>query len=127
MSTSEDTAGLVAKAGEKQGAPRFVGSRVRQTSVLLEWPVEYAGKTYDSIGIKRLTAKEVSDFTARLDQEKVGALRWPVFVDSDGASIPDAVMDALDDDDNLALQKVMLDFLPRRFRPETEAKENASA
>ncbi|MCW2318310.1 hypothetical protein M2322_003877, partial [Rhodoblastus acidophilus] len=40
----------------------------------------------------------------------------PIYRDADGALIPDAVMDALDDDDAFELEKKVADFLPRRFR-----------
>jgi hypothetical protein len=111
---------------EQKSAPRFVGGAARVKTVPLAWPVEYDGKVYDEITIKRLTAREVADFSEKLEKEKNGALRWPVFVDGEGAPIPDVVLDAIDDDDNLEIQKALIDFLPRRFRGGAEASEQES-
>lgn len=112
---------------ENKPAPQFVGGKSRVKTVSLEWPVEYDGKVYDAISIKRLTAGEVADFEKKLAAVPGGELRWPIFVDAVGVTIPDAVMDALDDDDNLELQKEMIDFLPRRYRPERAVANEAKS
>ena len=99
---------------------RIVSDRPRAATIELDWPVEYAGRVFAAITVARLTAGEV----ARFQDEIVGLLesgadskvRLPLFRDEDGAPIPDAVMDALDDDDRLALDEAALSFLPRRFR-----------
>lgn len=109
----------------ENSAPRFVGERPRVKTVPLEWPVEFAGKTYSALAIARLTAGEVADF-----QKSIAALppdtpiSFPVYRDADGGALPDGLLDALDADDRDALDKAALDFLPRRFRG---AEANASA
>ncbi len=95
-------------------APTFANAAGRIRAVPLDWPVDYDGRTYAEIHIKRLSAAEVAAFVDGLkDGEK---FRWPIFVDADGAAVPPAVLDHLDDDDSLRLDEVARDFLPRRFR-----------
>ncbi len=83
----------------------------------LEWPLEYDGREYREITIKRLTAQEVKDLADALRALPEGTPppRWPIFVDAEGAPIPEEVLDALDPDDDTMLQEAALDFLPRRF------------
>jgi len=113
-------------ASEEKQAPNYVGGKPRIATVPLEWPVEYGGKVYGAITIKRLTTREVAEFMEKLEATEDGRLRWPIFIDGDGVAVPDVVLDALDDDDNMSLQKVLLDFLPRRFRGKPEAEESSS-
>jgi|ERR1039458_3584415 hypothetical protein len=86
----------------------------------LAWPVTYQGKHYEQIGLRRMTAKEVSDFVVRIEAEgrinPDAILRFPIFVDETGAAIPDAMMDGLDADDADVLNTAAIDFLPLRFR-----------
>lgn len=91
-------------------------TRPRFKSVPLQWPIEYAGKTYTEVQIVRLTAKEVADWVEGIKGREKEEVRIPIFRDADGLPIPDAVLDGLDDDDRLALDEAALDFLPRRFR-----------
>ena len=94
---------------------RFVETgRPRFKVVTLDWPVEHDGRVFSEVHLVKLTAKEVADFIASMKDN--GGGRLPIFRDAGGASIPDAVMDALDDDDKLALDEAAEPFLPRRFR-----------
>ena len=106
--------------------PAFTRNRGRL--VTLEWPVVFDGRTFEAILLKRLTAREVATF-----MKAVGAaspdesFAWPIFFAPDGEPLPDGLLDALDDDDRLALDKAALDFLPRRFRgAETSASAPAA-
>lgn len=89
----------------------------------LVWPVTYQGIRYERIGLRRMTAKEVSTFVSKLEAVGIAdpnaILRFPVFVDGNGVLIPDAVMDGLDADDADMLNGAAVDFLPRRFRANT--------
>lgn len=100
--------------------PVFTSGRERRRVVTLVEPLAFEGVTYDAIVIKRLTAQDVSAFNAVLaDTIKANpdaALRWPMYETKDGAPVPDAVLDGLDDDDAFEIQKVVADFLPRRYR-----------
>lgn len=101
------------------GAPRIVSSRPREREINLDWPVEFSGRKYIKIIIRRLTAAEVakfqSDIEALLKSDPSAQIRFPLFRDDCGALIPNEVMDALDDDDRFALEAAAADFLPRRF------------
>ena len=98
----------------------FIGGKSRQAIVTLDWPVEFAGTTYTAIGLRRMTAGEVAAFTERareiLKADPDANPRAPIFVGEDGASVPDGLFDALDDDDALRLDEAAADFLPRRFQ-----------
>jgi hypothetical protein len=97
----------------------------REKRITLEWPLEYDGKVYDAITLRRLTVTEVSAFVETLKGD--AKFRLPIFHDDTGAPVPEAVMDSLDDDDAEALDRAMLDFLPRRFRAPPEAQKTESA
>ena len=99
---------------------RIVSDRPRGATITLEWPIEYYGRVYATITVARLTAGEVARFQEEivqlLDSGADAKVRLPLFRDARGELIPDAVMDALDDDDRLALDEAAENFLPRRFR-----------
>lgn len=98
----------------------FVDPARRLKSVDLDYPLTYAGRRYDRIVLRRLSVSEVTEFGEKLkemrqsDPDKV--VPWPMYFDVDGNRIPDALLDQLDDDDSFALNEVVADFLPRRFR-----------
>lgn len=101
--------------------PQFVGDRPRSEVVNLAWPLEYDGMVYRAVQVSRLSVGQIERFFATFadlnatDPEAAKRLRFPMF------SVPDAVMDALDDDDAVRVQEVAQDFLPRRFREATGA------
>lgn len=91
-------------------------ARPLSRAIPLEFPKTVDGVLWNEIHLARLTAGEVRDFEERLaagdDSTRV---RLPVFRDAAGAPVPENVLDALDDDDILALEVASKDFLPRRF------------
>jgi hypothetical protein len=99
---------------------RIVSERPRLKTIDLEWPVAFAGKDYRAITVSRLTAAEVARFQSEIENllrsDPDAKVRLPLFRDERGEPIPDEVMDALDDDDRLALDEAAANFLPRRFR-----------
>lgn len=97
--------------------PRFVGDRPRFKAIPLEWPIAYGGKEYSEIHLVRLTAKDVADYIDSFkDRDPNEAVVLPIFRDADGADIPPAVLDALDEGDRFEIDQAAVDFLPRRFR-----------
>ena len=105
---------------DKNSVARIVSDRPRAATIALEWPVEYGGRIYKTIIVARLTAAEVARFQDEivqlLESSADSKVRLPLFRDERGEPIPDKVMDALDDDDRLALDEAVVSFLPRRFR-----------
>ncbi|MDP2356151.1 MAG: phage tail assembly protein [Beijerinckiaceae bacterium] len=91
-------------------APRFVDTgKARTKTVMLEWPVEFDGKVWSEITIRRLTAAEVDMFVE--DAREAGAkARLPMF------DAPFDVLDALDSDDAENLNREAEPFLPLAFR-----------
>jgi hypothetical protein len=104
--------------GETSNGPRFVGGKSRSMRIDFEWPIEYGGMTYDHVNLRRLTAGEVAEWTREIaSQAQSGlSLAWPVLRDDADLPIPAGLTDALDADDFDAVNKAVLDFLPRRFR-----------
>jgi hypothetical protein len=93
--------------------PRFVGGKVRSETVELDYPVEYDGKTWTHITVRRMTTQEVSEVMQNAGTDKVSD--FPMF------DAPTAVMNALDADDDERVQEVAMRFLPRRFKaPQTD-------
>lgn len=101
----------------------FVGSKVRSMRIDLEWPVEFGGRIWESIPLKRLTHKEVADWVEEIKAQDA-SVQFPVLREEDGTPLPDGLLDALDADDFDEVNKAVLNFLPRRFRG---AIKNASA
>ena len=92
----------------KPAPPKFVGDRPRLCTVPLEWPVEYDGKTYTEITVRRMTAGEVMTF---IEQATAGGSpRLPML------EAPPEVIDALDADDADNVNKAVNDFLPRALQ-----------
>jgi hypothetical protein len=115
----------------EKAAPAFIGDRPRFKTITLQWPVAYDGKEYRAISIVRMTAGDVAkyqeDLAALLNANPDATTRFPLFRDEAGECVPDAVLDALDDDDKFEIDKAVLDFFPRRFRgDEKAASESAS-
>lgn len=79
----------------------------RSKSVPLRWPVQFDGKTYDHVTVRRMTGNEVAAFF----KAEGDAVELPMF------DCPREVIDALDADDAEDVNRVVLDFLPRSMRP----------
>lgn len=108
--------------------PRIVGGGARDRAVALAWPVAHGAATIDAIHVRRLTVKEVADYIEALRASPPEAVvRFPMYCDAAGAPIPPEVLDALDDDDMLALEEAARDFLPRRFRAEAAPPPGSGA
>ncbi len=87
----------------------FVGvaGRSRSLRVELDWPIEFDGKIYDHIIIKRAT---IGEWRRYFEAMAEGArLPMPCF------SEPLEVIDSLDTDDDDKIQMVLDDFFPKRF------------
>lgn len=104
---------------QSAAAVEFTNASKRTATVELNWPVMFAGMEYDTIVLKRLTVSEVASFIEKMTAEKDSAgrqrIRFPIFYTPDGAAVPEAVLDGLDDDDALRLDEAAANFLPRRF------------
>lgn len=103
-------------------APKFVGDRAREKVIPLEWPLEYDGKLYEAVTVRRCTGTEIAEYVVAL-----AGGQSPLFP---GLDCPLEVYEALDADDLESVDEVVRDFLPRRFRaasaPTPEASDNTS-
>ena len=77
----------------------------RSKTISLEYPVEFDGKTYGEITIRRMTGTEVAAWL-----NDAAAVMPPMF------NCPVDVIDALDADDAFTVKEAMNDFLPRKMR-----------
>lgn len=99
-------------------AARIVSSKPRSRRVPLAWPVEYLGQLHVAIMVARPSTLLVASYyeTVQALPEDAAIPRFPVFYDEAGAPIPDAVLDAMDDDDATLVFGAVADFLPVRLR-----------
>jgi len=95
-------------ADEEKKPAAFVSAVGREKIVPLEFPVEFDGKTWSEVRIRRVTGKEVETY---LDGLVRGERPMPPMFDC-----PHEVYDAMDDDDRLALDEAVVPFLPRRLK-----------
>ena len=99
---------------EKQGQPEIPVARInspkeRERLVPIEYPVEFDGKLYTEIRIRRITGKELEDYFETLGNGK--AFQIPPVVDC-----PVEVWDAMDADNQDAVDAVARAFMPRRLK-----------
>lgn len=113
-STSEQQPVTAAMNGHERPLPRFVGGKPREQVVELDWPMEFDGKIYERVTIRRLTVAEIAAFTEHAMKE---GNPWPAMFD-----LPREVLEALDPDDQDRIADVALDFLPRRLRTLAESQ-----
>lgn len=108
----------------------IVGGPPLSQRVPLRWSYQHEGRTFDAVTVKRLTVSEVRALTAaqRAAEEKDpdASVPFPIFVDDEGVPIPQPVMDAMLDDDMVALERAADDFFPARFRARPDASSSAS-
>lgn len=95
--------------------PRFVGGKKPLLkAVELDFFVEFRGKTYERLMVKRLSVSEVSAWLDKVNGGDKDATLGNV-VDEDGNPVPAEVLEFLEDDDDAKLSEVLDDFLPRRL------------
>lgn len=82
--------------------------RSRSKEVPIDWPVEFGGKVWKSIKLKRCTVADLTDY---LNVVAEGKKSLPPVLDC-----PKQVYLALDDDDGFKVDEAMQDFLPKRLR-----------
>lgn len=97
--------------------PAFVDPSGRSRAFPLKYPVTVGGRVYSEICLARLTVAEVAQFLEAVSNgDKRSAIAWPVYRDESGEPLPQAVLNALDDDDGFAVEQGLRDFLPLRLR-----------
>jgi hypothetical protein len=90
----------------------IVTTKERQRTVDLDWPVEFDGKVYDKVTVRRVTGREVEEFMRQVDTRDVNA----PFPRAPMIDCPTEVYEALDDDDLLRVEEAMVPFLPQRLQ-----------
>lgn len=124
--TNENTKSVTEPDNQsKPEAPqaRFVNIDQRSKSVPLDHPLEFDGKIYNRVTIRRVTGTEVADY--------VNALMFGEKQPYPGIEVPEPVYRNLDADDLAKVDRELKDFLPLSFQegnmPIQEASENIPA
>jgi len=94
-------------------ALRYTAPIEREKMVPLEHPFEINGVHWTEIRVRRVTGKQVSDYMDRMRAGDTDAM--PPMVDC-----PQDVWDALDDDDQMAVDEAARPFTPRRLKAALE-------
>ena len=91
---------------------QIVSPKERTAVVPLDWPVEFGGQVYETITIRRVSAREVEEFIEAISTHKDGEpnVKAPMI------DCPQEVYEAMDDDDRLRLEEALVPFLPRRLQ-----------
>lgn len=96
---------------KEKGEAKIVSPKERTATITLDWPVEFDGKVYEALTIRRITGTEVELF-----MRKVAALEEDdLSLVPPGLECPEQVWRAVDDDDRVRIEQAMLPFLPRRL------------
>jgi hypothetical protein len=99
-------------------SPRFIAvqGREREQVVILDWPLEYDGRRIVSIMVRRMNVAQVEAFVEASKANEGVVLPEMFYFPEDGEPVPPEVINALDDDDGAALNKVVDRFLPQRLQ-----------
>ena len=76
---------------------QIVSPKARSVAIPMDWPVEFDGQTYESITIRRVSAREVEQYIEAISLHKDGEPN----VKSPMLDCPQEVYEAMDDDDRL--------------------------
>ena len=105
--------------------PAFAPGKPRSEDVPLEWPIDYQGKHYAKLTVRRVSTAQIADYAAQLIAKDPEAILGNV-IDEDGEVVPLAVMQFLDDDDDKVVGEVISRFLPRVMRETDESTSDTS-
>ncbi|THK38644.1 phage tail assembly protein [Ensifer sp. MPMI2T] len=105
-----------AAQASKPAPPRLVGKegKERERVIPLEFSVEYDGKVYEELTVRRISGKDfsaMSAFDGSKETTQLAALM---------TGAPVEVIEALDGDDFVELQEAVQAFLPRKLRQMAE-------
>jgi hypothetical protein len=99
---------------DQDDKPKFVGNRPRSERVELLDHVEFRGKVYTALIVRRLSTSQVAKWLEDVEAQVPDANLGNV-VDDDGEVVPQQVLDAIDDDDDFRVSEVLNRFLPERL------------
>lgn len=114
---------LIETPAPLQAVPTFEAAAKREKTIALEWPFTLDGKRFDQVVIRRMTQGEVAGMIQAINEAQsagTSEIGFPIFYDTEGFLLSDAIMAAMDADDAATLDEAARDFLPRRFRSVTE-------
>jgi hypothetical protein len=107
----------VTPAVEKPVA-RHVRKQERRKNVPIDWPVEFDGRVYNEITIRRPSGSELAEYIGHL---AAGDEVHPPFIDC-----PPEVYAVLDDDDVVLIDEALKPFLSKRFLEVTQLTPEVS-
>ncbi|MBO6755763.1 MAG: phage tail assembly protein [Roseibium sp.] len=113
------------RAAEEQAAkppPKYVGETKREKAIELAFPIEFDGKVYSELTVRRMTGRDLKSLQQHQNKNEDEA---ETFLLSIMTGAPVEVINYLDGDDYLSVMEAAEPFLPRRILE--EAKRTASA
>lgn len=93
---------------------RIVNPAGRSKMVPLQFPVEFDGKIWDSVEIRRCTGTEIKKYMEQMANREETFTLPPVVI------CPVAVWEAMDADDQLTIDEESQAFMPRRLKAAVE-------
>lgn len=91
---------------------KIISPKERSKLVPLEFPVEFDGKVWSEVEVTRINATELEEYIGAVRR---GEARMPPTV-----RCPVEVWEAMDADDQDAVDEAAMDFTPRRLRAAVE-------
>ena len=92
--------------------PKIVGGPPRSEIVPLTYPVEYDGKLWDSIEVRRISSAELAAFSES-----------PEGTPPPNVCAPKEILDALDAEDGFKVEEAAGRFFPRRSLAKTDEEQ----
>lgn len=96
---------------------KIVSPKERDRYVDLEYPVEFDGKLYEQIHIRKVTGQQIADFAAAMQKAAQDATAFPLPPVID---CPAEVWAAMDADDQANVDEAAQAFMPRRLKAVAE-------
>lgn len=96
---------------------RITTTKERDRNVPLEYPVEFAGTLYETIHVRRVTGQQIAEFSNAMREAAQSGKELPIPPVID---CPLEVWNALDADDQAAVDEAAQAFMPRRLKAVAE-------
>lgn len=103
-----------AEKTEDKPKARFIGGDAFR-KVPLQFPVEFDGKSYDHVTVRRMTVAEMQAYIRKVQEEPDNQGLIETMLDC-----PPDLLDHLFPDDAEEVDKVVYDFLPRALKEDLE-------
>jgi len=102
--------------------PRFQPPQKEMSrTIVLEFPVTFAGQTFEKLTVRRLKAKDFRQLDTLSQGGNAAAIAMSALI----CGVDEAIIDELDATDYLKVQEVISDFFPSALVAKLQAKASA--